>query len=380
MSGKIEIKKVADKKMLMEFIMLPWTAQIYKYDPAWVPPVIHDQKRLFDPEQSYFFEHGEAQFFIAYRDGMPAGRITAHTYSRYEEKYDKDTGFFGFYESIDDLKVSKALFEAARDWLRMKGKKKMNGPQSFTIYDSIGFDAINNGRMPVIGLYHFAHWYEKHALAFGMQKKVDWFCFMVKKDGLNWAPLFKMREELVKKSEFTFTTASKKEINRRADQVKHIFNVAWEGNEGHIPLTDRQFDLIFGELKMALIPELAIFAEKDGKTVGFIFSVPDANPGIAQLNGRLYPWRIVKLLWKLKRTKTVRTILMGVLPEYRGQEIDQILILMTIENGIGLGYIQSDCSLIVETNKKMIGSLKYVNADRYKGYRVYEMDIEKKPD
>src|SRR4030042_2923385 len=150
MASNIEVRKVTDKKMLMEFIKLPWTAQIYKYDPAWAPEPIIDQKKFFDPNHGYFFEHGEAQLFIAYRDGKPAGRITAHTYSRFEAKYNRDTGFFGFYECIDDLNVSKALFDAARDWLRAKGKKKMNGPQSFTVYDQGGFDGINNGRMAVM--------------------------------------------------------------------------------------------------------------------------------------------------------------------------------------------------------------------------------------
>jgi GNAT superfamily N-acetyltransferase len=375
MTSRIEVKKVTDKKMMMEFIKLPWTAKIYQYDPAWVPPVIADQVKFFDPKHGYFFEHGEAEFFIAYKDGKPAGRITAHTYQRYEEKYDRDTGFFGFYECIDNLDVSKALFEAARDWLRAKGKKKINGPQSFTIYDSVGFDCINNGRMPVTGMFHFAHWYEKHALAFGFQKQVDWFCFMVKEDGLNWEPMFKIREELQKKSEFKFVTTKKRDIPKRAEDIKNIFNLAWEGNEGHLPFTDRQFKLNFDELKLIIIPELAIFAEKDGKTVGFILSVPDANPGIAKLNGHLYPWRLIRALWHVKRTRTIRTILLGVLPEYRGKDIDQILILMTIEIAIGMGFTQSDCSLIVESNKKMIGALKYVNADRYKGYRVFQMDI-----
>ena len=107
--------------------------------PAWVPWVISDQVKFFDRSKGYFFEHGEADFFIAYKNGKPAGRITAHTYKLYEEKYDRETGFFGFYESIDDLAVSKALFDTARDALRARGKKIMNGPQNFTIYDSVGF-------------------------------------------------------------------------------------------------------------------------------------------------------------------------------------------------------------------------------------------------
>ncbi|MBN1533588.1 MAG: hypothetical protein JXA20_13045 [Spirochaetes bacterium] len=371
----IEVKKVTDRKMLMEFIRVPWTAEIYKLDPAWVPPVIRDQVRFLDSAHGYFFEHGEADFFIAYRDAKPVGRISAHTYGLYEEKYDRDTGFFGFYECIDDLKVSKALFDTARECLRAKGKKRMNGPQSFTVYDSVGFDMMNNGRMPVIGNFHFAHWYAKHAQIYGFHKKVDWFCFMVKKEGINWDPLFKIREELARKTNVKFVTSRRRDIPRRAEDVKNIFNIAWEGNEGHLPLTDRQFKTLFDDLELALIPELGIFAEDNGKTVGFILSMPDANPGFAKLNGKLYPWRIPQLIWKLKTTKTIRTVLMGVLPEYRQQNIDQILILMTIEIGIRLGYLQADCSLIVESNLKMIGALKYVNADMYKGYRIFEMEI-----
>jgi len=109
--------------------------------------------------------------------------------------------------------------------------------------------------------------------------------------------------------------------------------------------------------------------------VGFIVSIPDANPAFQALNGHLYPWRIAKAYREVKRVTKLRTIIMGVLPEYRGRKIDDVFYLKTIEEGIRLGYTESDCSLIVETNKKMIGALKPLNADRYKTYRIYERDI-----
>lgn len=377
MALNIEVKKVNGRKMLREFIRVPWTAKIYKNDPAWVPYVISDLEHFCDPEKGYFFENGdgEAQLFIAYKDGKPAGRISAHIYKRYDERYDRETGFFGFYECIDMLPVSKALFSAAVEWLRAKGKTRMLGPESFAIYDAIGFDVLNNGRMPVIGNFHSAYWYEKHALAFGLKKHIDWYCFMVKPIAANMDKMFTIREELARQSDVQYKKLNMKEINKRASELHYILDTAWEGNEGHIPMTEKQFKMHWDELKMVIVPELAIFAEKDGRTVGFILSVPDANPGIAALNGRLYPWRILKLLWKLKRSKTLRTILMGVLPEYRGRNIDQVLILMTIEEGLRLGFEASDCSLIVENNHKMIGALKYLNADMYKGYRLYDMKI-----
>jgi len=255
------------------------------------------------------------------------------------------------------------------------GKTWMLGPESFAIYDAMGFDVLNNGRMPVIGNFHSAYWYEKHALAFGLKKHIDWYCFMVKPIAANMDKMFTIREELARQSDVQYNKLNMKEINKRASELHYMLDPAGVGNEGHIRMTEKQFKMHWVELKMVIVPELAIFAEKDGKTVGFILSVPDANPGIAALNGRLYPWRILKLLWRLKRSKTLRTILMGVLPEYRGRNIDQVLILMTIEEGLRLGFESSDCSLIVENNHKMIGALKYLNADMYKGYRLYDMKI-----
>jgi hypothetical protein len=126
---------------------------------------------------------------------------------------------------------------------------------------------------------------------------------------------------------------------------------------------------------MFIIPELAIFAEKDGKTIGFIISVPDINPALKILNGRLYPWRLLRFMRRAKKTKRVRTVIMGVLPEYRGKHIDDIFYLKTIEEGIRLGFWESDCSLIAETNKKMIGALKPLIPDLYKTYRIYDRPI-----
>jgi len=168
---------------------------------------------------------------------------------------------------------------------------------------------------------------------------------------------------------------SPKELKKRAKEIHEIFNRAWDGNWGHLDLTQKQFDMLVEELKLVAVPELIVFAEKDGKTVGFIVSLPDVNPALKILNGHLYPWRLIKALRQIKKVKKIRTIIMGVLPEYRGQKIDDVFYLYTIENGIRLGYTESDCSLIVETNYKMIGALKPLKGQIYKTYRIYEKKI-----
>lgn len=373
----IEVRRVENNRMMRDFIMLPWSAKIYENDPAWIPPIISDLKKLFNPGKGYFFEIGEVEFFLAYKDGRSVGRITAHVNHLYEKNYDNETGFFGFFEAIYDSEVARALFDRASDWLRQKGKKVMNGPQSFSIYDSVGFEVEGIHEMPTVGLFHFAPYYKDLAEACGFTKCIDWHCFLVKRANYSQHEpyLEEVRKSLLKNTDVVFKKLDKREMARRTKEVQHIFNVAWEGNWGHLPLTDKQIEMIFQELKMFIIPELAIFAEKDGKTIGFIISVPDINPALRILNGRLYPWRLLRFMREAKKTKRVRTVIMGVLPEFRGQHIDDIFYLKTIEEGIRLDFWESDCSLIAETNKKMIGALKPLIPDLYKTYRIYERHI-----
>jgi len=371
----IEVKEVKDSKMMKQFIMFPWTSKIYENDPAWVLPIIGDMKKLFNPKKGYFYDIGEVAYFLAYKDGVPAGRITAHVNRMYEEKYNKETGFFGFYEAIDDLDVARALFAVAEGWLKKKGKTRVEGPQSFSIYDSVGFEVFGEEIMPVVGLLHFAPYYKDHATACGYTKCIDWHCFLVKKID-DFKPYLKdVRENIMKNQDVKYVYYTPKELKKRAKEIHEIFNRAWDGNWGHLPLTDKQFKMLVDELKLVAVPELIVFAEKDGRTIGFIVSLPDMNPALKILNGRLYPWRLIKALRSIKKVKRIRTIIMGVLPEYRGQKIDDVFYLFTIENGIRLGYVESDCSLIVETNQKMIGALKPLKGQIYKTYRIYEKHI-----
>ena len=371
----IGVKAVNGRSMLKEFIMLPWTAGIYENDDAWVPPIIKDQRKMLTPGKGYFFDIGEAEYFIAYKDGKPAGRISAHVNRAYEEKYDEDTGFFGFFECVNDREVARALFSSAETWLKARGKTKMNGPQSFSIYDSVGFEVFGEDILPVTGLYHFASYYKNLALDCDFAKLIDWHCVLVKK-AFDFTPFInQMKNSIVSKSDVTFSRLNVKELKERGSEIKEIFNKAWEGNWGHLPLTDKQFDEFYKEISMIVVPELTIFAEKDGKTVGFIVSIPDVNPALKYLNGRVRPWNLPTLLRMVKKSKKLRTIIMGVLPEYRRKMIDVALYMMTIETGLELGYESSDCSLIVETNSKMLNIFKRFKGEIYKTYRIYEKQI-----
>ena len=375
MTEPITIVPVTEARQRDLFIKLPWSMGLYKDDPAWVPPLIRDQRMMFDPARGYFFEIGEAQLFLALRGGKPVGRISAHTNSLYEAKYDQETGFFGFLECGNDPAVAGALIRRAEYWLKMKGKTRIQGPQSFSIYDQVGFEVLGADIMPPVGLTHSAAYYAELVEGIGFVKCMDWHCFLVKRSPAYDAYLADVRNRILPEQEVQYRYFSKTELSKRSQDIHSIFNQAWQHNWGHLDLTHKQITMLIDELKLIAIPELTIFAEKNGQTIGFIISLPDINPGLRRLNGHLYPWRIPQLLWHRRRTRRLRTIIMGVLPEYRGQHIDEVFYLLTIENGSKLGYLEADCSLVVETNRLMIRALKPLGAEIYKTYRIYEKPI-----
>ena len=367
-------RPIESNRELKQFVRFPW--QIYKNDPHWVPPLIGDKIKFLDKKKGVFFEFGEAEYFLAYKDGQLVGRIDAHVDHQYEKYHDTDTGFFGFFECINDQEVANALFKAAETWLRKKGKSKMLGPESFTIYDETamlyeGFDSC-----PVILLPYNPPYYNDLVTAYGFEKAIDWYAFMVSRDVQLRPVMYKVRDRVLNRHNITIKPLNMKEYNRHLDEVKVIFKDAWMGNWGHTPLTDKQYEHFVSELKLVIKPELTYFAEVDGKTVGFSLTVVDANPAIKRANGRLFPFGLIKILLGLKKIKRLRTLAMGVLPEYRHRGLDIAFYLETIDVGKRLGFEESECSVIVETNERMIRALEDLGAKKYKTYRIYEKSIQ----
>ena len=239
----VEVRRVDTKGMMKDFMMFPWTARIYENDPAWIPPLISDQKNLFDRRKGYFFEIGEAEFFLAYKNSSLVGRITAHVNHLYENKYDNDTGFFGFFEAVNDPEVARALFDTASSWLKHKGKKIMNGPQSFSIYDSVGFEVEGAENIPSVGLFHFAPYYKDLAEACGFVKCIDWYCFLVKR--VNYAQhipyLDEVRKGLLSTTDAVFKNLDKRDMARRVKDV-HAYLQCRMGGELGPSSADRQTD------------------------------------------------------------------------------------------------------------------------------------------
>ncbi len=371
---QILVTRVVSKQDLKKFIKFPFS--LYKNDPYWVPPLLSDQLKFLNKEKGVFFEFGRAEYFLAWRDGEIVGRISAHISGQYEKYHDHETGFFGFFECINDQQVADALLDNASAWLAEQGKSKMVGPISFTLYDMCamlyeGFDS-----MPVIMLSYNPPYYNDLVQGNGMSKAIDWYAFMVNADVEIKPSFYKIRDRVIKQNNIRLENLSIKELDDAILKVGKIFNYAWMENWGHVPLTDAQLHYMAGELKYVAVEELSYFAYVGDECVGFALTLKDANPAIQKANGRLLPFGIFKMLNEMKRIKNLRTIAMGVLPEYRHRGLEIVFYLNSIEQGRKMGFPQSECSIIVETNKRMIGSLEDLDAKRYKTYRFYEKNVK----
>lgn len=360
---------------LWEFLRLPW--RIYQHDPYWVPPLLEHQRAFLDPKQGPFFENGEAQYFLAYYQGRPAGRISAHINRLYDERYDRITGFFGFFECIPEPQVSAALFEAAADWLRQRGRTRLLGPLSFSIYDEVGLLVEGFDSIPAMFQSHNPSYYPQFLGELGFRKTFDFYALRVTKR-FPLEPLEAKIAEILQGQNLRLESLNPRDLERRREEVYQLFNEAWSINWCHIPLTKKQFNAFYDELKPLLRPNLVKLLLDGDDLVAFSIILPDLNPLVQTFNGELSLWKKLRLLYaaKYQPIKKARALVLGVRQRYQGRKLHHALILKSYVDGARETPLEFvDLSLIPENLRHYIRAFRFVGAEQYKTFRIFEKDI-----
>jgi len=370
---QIVVQPVKSKQDLREFIMLPW--KIYRSDPNWVPPLISQQKATFDKRKHPFFEHSSADFFLARRGKEAVGSIVAILNNRHNEVHHEHVGFFGFFETVPDYAVAKALLDKVMDWAREKKLDYVRGPENYSQNEVCGLLVDGFDTPPVIMMAHNPPYYKDYLERYGFTKAMDLWAYCMDKGTPISERVIRVVDRIKARSPVTFRTINKKKLDEEIEKVKFVYNHAWEKNWGFVPLTDREIDYIAEELKPIIDPDIVFFAELDGKPIGFSLAVPDINQALIKLNGRLFPFGIFKLLYHSRKINRLRVIIMGVIPEYRGKGIDSVFYLETYRKGIAKGYHWGEFSWILENNDPMNTALRNIGAKIYKTYRIYQKKV-----
>ncbi len=376
-SAAVTVRSVQNRADLEKFIRLPWSLQ--GQDPCWVPPFLVQQRHFLSPRTGPFFEHGEAEYWLASRGGHLVGRLSAHVNHAYERCHDAHTGFFGFFECADDAEAARALFAAGAAYLRARGKTRVLGPMSFGIYDEIGMLVEGFDTLPPILLTHNPPYYPALWSDWGFRKAIDWLALRITNRQVAPEAMQAEAQAILAASRLKMSTPTPGDVMRRAGEIFDLFNSAWRSNWGHVPFTHKQFDAILHELRPALRSDMIRIVENGVRIVAFIITIADLNPQFQRLNGRCNWLDRLGLLFQARwrPVRKVKTVLLGVDRRYQRRRLHDAMILDTYSQLIRQQpHLEvGDCSLIPETLDFYIQGLERYGAARYKTYRIYEREL-----
>ncbi|MEL7832415.1 GNAT family N-acetyltransferase [Fodinibius sp. Rm-B-1B1-1] len=357
-----------------QFIDFPY--QHYSDDEHWIPPLKMEQKKLIDTENNPFYDNGDIALFLAEQDGEICGRIAAIQDRRYNEHHNNKTGFFGFFECIDDQSVANLLFKVAGDWLRQRGHTDVLGPANPSMMDEIGVLIDGFEYDPSFLMPYHKPYYDKLIKNAGLEKSMDMYAFRVTQATVTLDRIYRA-EEIVRRRlpKLKIREIDTKNLDQEIEIVRNVFNQAWSQNWGFIPWTKEELEELAKDLKLILDPKVAHIAEVDGEPVAFSIALPDLNQALKHTDGTLFPTGIFKLLWHRRNIDQIRTALMGVVPKYQGKGIDALLHKEAIINGKEAGYKSSELSWVLESNKNMIRVAEKIGAEIEKTYRMYSNDL-----
>lgn len=354
------------------------------HDPFWIAPLRMMVKDQLNPKKNPWFKHGEAAYWVAFKDGKPVGRISAQIDRSHLALRHDETGFFGFFETIDDQAVADALFAAAADWLRQRGMKRVLGPFSLNINEESGLlvDGFNSPPRMMMG--HAQPYYGKRVEAAGFTKAVDMFAYLTPMDtALPFQFIAWLQRAMARNPRLGVRPLNKARIDEEIATVVKLFNAAWADNWNFIPLVDADLKHLASELKMILVPELVSFGTIDGEVVAMCVALPDLNQMIRDLDGRLLPFGWAKLLYRVLTRKTycsgTRVPFMGVAPEYKNKPMGSVLALLTVgavrKASLDLGMPVTEMSWVLENNSQTRHSIESIGGRVYKTYRMYEKPL-----
>jgi len=373
----VSVRPVKASRDFKTFVKLPWP--FYQGDPAWVPPLIQERLDLINPKKNPFFKHAEAEFFIAYRDNKPVGRISAQIDRLHNQTHGEKTGFFGMFESENSLETAKALFQTAENWLQGRGMDRIRGPFNLSINGDSGFLVDGYEHPPFILTGHNPPHYVTLVEGCGYQKLKDWFCWAY--DPLKPVPEapLEVAEAVRKYPGLTIREVDPKHLERDMGIILDVFNSAWSKNWGFVPLTESEIKKATQEFKLILEPKMVLIAEVKGEPAAICLALSNIHEAIQDLNGRLLPFGFLKLLYRLKRKKirSVRLIMLGV-KKFRGDVLGGLSVLLYCDihrRGRKLGYTKGELSMTLEDNVKVNMGIEFMGGKKYKTYRIYEKKL-----
>ncbi len=371
---KIDTK---NKAMVKRFTRLPY--RLYANHPQWVPPLFIDVETQLNREKHPFYEHSDADFFLATKDGREVGRIAALENKRFNAYHKSTQAQFYLFECEDDQEVADALFERVYDWAKAKGLNHIVGPKGFGALDGYGIqvEGYEHRQMMTMMNYNYPY-YVRLVENQGFTKEVDFIsCYMNKETFHLPERVYKIVERVKSRHNLgVHTFESKKDLRSWAKRIGHLYNNSFVNNWEYYPLTDREIEFLLENILTVADPRLIkIITHNETDAIGFLFGFPDLSAALQRAKGKLLPFGIVDLMLEMKRTNWVSLNGAGVLPEYQGVGGNALLYTEMEKTLHEFQFEHADLTQVAETAVQMRQDLINVGGKAYKNHRVYQKHI-----
>ena len=377
-SAPVSVHAVNTRRDIANFVDLP--KRLYSQDARWVAPLDMQVKQFLDHRHHPFYQHGEALAFLAKRDGQTVGRIVVSDDPAYNQTHNGNVGCFGMFECIDDRRTSRVLLDRASAWLRTRGRTELMGPNYPCGLLIDGFDTP-----PSMMMNHQPRYYQRLLAHYGFQKAKDLYAWWFDQNN-NMDQKWRGRvARLADRFGVKVRPLNFQEFDAEMARCKEIYHSALEQNWGFVKMSEAEFDHLACDLKRLAVPELVQLAEVGGRPVGVSITLPNLNEAIQPLGGRLttagVPIGLARLACRMRKIKTGRLLVLGVVPGYRRRGVAESLILETMRQGVEqLGYRGAELSWTLEDNTLVNRMIERVGGRRYKTYRIYSRPLESAAD
>jgi GNAT superfamily N-acetyltransferase len=372
----LTIHPLTSAREVRRFIGVPWRIKALTDDPLWVPPLRVAVLDALDEKKNPFYRRAARHLFIAMRDGRPVGRIAAIENRAHNDFHHDRVGFFGFFESVEDAEVSRALFDAAANWLRERALTTMRGPMSPSTNHECGLLVDGFDRHPVFMTPWNPPYYEALLQRAGLAAVKDLLGHLLDADdsAFRFPERFATHAQRAREGgRVTIRSLDPKRFDQELEFCWEVYNAAWERNWGFVPFAHDEFAHMGESLKPLLVPELALTVEVDGKPAGFVLLVPDFNLVAKRIrNGRLFPTGVIKLLLGKRRIRFGRIMALGVKREYRRSDVFALLVDELYRRGMAYGMTKAEASWVLENNELMNRPMRAMGAKPYRRWRIYE--------
>ena len=373
----IQVIRAESRAQMREFNAFPW--ELYRHDPLWVPPIWSERMEITDSQRGVFFKAGYADFFLAYRDGKLAGTICCS----HEGAGDPRECSLGFFECIDDADVAQALFKKAEEWARAHNLDMLCGTYNLDRENGRGILIEGRDRPPVVLCGHNPPYYQAFFEQYGFGKRYD--------DGLAYEipldendsqiqHLYRLADKISARRSFRIRPVNLSDVENEIDRILLLENRALEHLQGFVAYDRAAIESMVLPLKDLADPELVLFAEADGQSVGWFPAIPNLYEISIHLNGLRRPWDYLKALRYQKLKPACLAIKsVAVLPEYWDTGVAVLLFAEMAKRAIVRGYRWVDLSLTGEENPDTWDLAHHMHAQIYKRYRFYRKDLEPSP-